>query len=338
MQAEPLLHWSEPALELAGFIGQFLTAGAIGFRFFPLRGRADSAETYYDEASRRSATLGVIGALVSLALMLGQLPALALRRHTSATALITGDALTGIQLSFLVLALIGFVLAVLRIQFGWRLAAVSVVAGALRAGFVGKWISLINPIHVLAAGLWIGTLFVLVVAGLVPLLARDDLRERRGALAADLVNGFSPLALSMGGVVVLFGVITAWRHLHVLSALWTTPYGYALMIKLCVVATVFGLGAWNWRRQRPTLGSDVAAASIRRSATAELIVAAIVLVITAVLVSLPSPKDPARTPPPSAAESSGPLLASVTPSLNFPRTVGRDEPASRSFSRVRGVS
>jgi putative copper export protein len=111
-------------------------------------------------------------------------------------------------------------------------------------------------------------------------------------IAADMVNAFSPLALTMGGVVVLFGAITAWRHLHVLSNLWSTPYGYTLIAKLCVVALVFALGAWNRRRQRPTLGSEAAAASIRRSATAELTVAAIVLVITAVLVSLPSPRPP----------------------------------------------
>ena len=49
---------------------------------------------------------------------------------------------------------------------------------------------------------------------------------------------------------MLFGVITAWRHLKYLSALWTTPYGYALLLKLALVAAVFSLGAWNWRRHQ----------------------------------------------------------------------------------------
>jgi len=104
------------------------------------------------------------------------------------------------------------------------------------------------------------------------------------------VNNFSPLALSMGGVVVTFGLITAWRHLHVLSNLWSTPYGYALIVKLLLAATVFSLGAWNWRRQRPTLGSEDASISIRRSSIAELTVATLVLIATAIVVSLPSPK------------------------------------------------
>jgi putative copper export protein len=76
----------------------------------------------------------------------------------------------------------------------------------------------------------------------------------------------------------------------VLSNLWSTPYGYTLIAKLCVVLVVVGLGAWNWRKQRPLLGTESAAAVLRRSATAELIAATVVLAITSVLVSLPSPK------------------------------------------------
>jgi putative copper export protein len=207
------------------------------------------------------------------------------------SALVTTDTSTTLQVIFLIIALVGFALAMVRAGPGWPIAAAAVVAGSLRAAFIGKWASVVNPVHELAAGLWIGSLFVLVAAGLTSLL-RHEARDRRGAIAADMVNRFSPLALTMGAVVVIFGVITAWRHLHVLSNLWSTPYGYTLIAKLCVVSFVFGLGAWNWRRQRPTLGSESAAASIRRSATAELTVAGIVLLITAVLVSLPAPRPP----------------------------------------------
>ena len=120
-----------------------------------------------------------------------------------------------------------------------------------------------------------------------------------------MVNRFSPMALSMGGVVVAFGVLTAWLHLPTVASLWETPYGRTLIIKLVFVATVFALGAFNWRRQRPTLGKESAAISIRRSATLELSVAAVVLIVTSILVSLPSPK---RAPP-----SRPPASASVAP-------------------------
>jgi putative copper resistance protein D len=103
------------------------------------------------------------------------------------------------------------------------------------------------------------------------------------------------LALTASAVLVLFGVIIAWEHLHVLSNLWSTPYGVALMVKLVFVAAVFALGAWNWQRQRPSLGNETAALAIRRSATSEVAVAALVLAATSVLLSIPAPR--AQKPP-----------------------------------------
>ncbi|HEX4681481.1 MAG TPA: CopD family protein [Gemmatimonadaceae bacterium] len=291
MQAEPLLQWSDPVKEFVGFVALFLGAGGIGFRYFALRGwRIDTDRAFYDDAARRAAGLGFVGVILSLILAVTELPGLAARKHLSAVAFAASDPATMMQLGFLLLAVIGYAMAAGRIRAGWVLAAIGVVAGALRLVFLGQWSRLVNPVHSLAAGLWLGTLFVLVVAGLSALLRHEPTRDRRGAIAADMVNGFSPLALSMGGVVVVFGLITAWRHLHVLSNLWSTPYGDTLIVKLILVAVVFGLGAWNWRRQRPTLGTESAASSVRRSATAELTVAMLVLVVTAIVVSLPAPK------------------------------------------------
>ena len=69
-----------------------------------------------------------------------------------------------------------------------------------------------------------------------------------------------------------------------------TPYGVTLMIKLGVVAAVAALGAWNWKRVKPRLGAEGGAMILKRStARAEVLAATVVLVITAVLVSLPSP-------------------------------------------------
>jgi len=101
---------------------------------------------------------------------------------------------------------------------------------------------------------------------------------------------FSPLALTAAGLLAVFGTITAWRHLKKLDALWTTPYGYTLIAKLCVVGGVLALGAWNWRRRKPRMGSEAGAIALRSSATAELALAGVVLVLTSILVSLPSPR------------------------------------------------
>jgi len=84
-------------------------------------------------------------------------------------------------------------------------------------------------------------------------------------------------------IVAITGITTAWLHLKRVSSLWTTSYGKALDIKLV-------LGAWNWRRIRPSLGGEGSEQTIRRSARMELTFAALVLIATSVLVSLPSPK------------------------------------------------
>ena len=291
MQAEPLIVWSDPVRELVGFIGTFLVAGAIGFRYSAARHQSTGTEaSFYIVGLQRAATLGIVGALIGLGVVLMGIPATAAKLHLSNAQVVTSDLGTAVLVIAALLTLIGLALAWRGGRVGWPIAAVGIVGIAFQPSFIGRWMSLFNPIHRLAAGLWIGTLFVLVFAGLVPLLRHEELRDRRGAIAADMVNRFSPLALSMGGIVVVFGLITAWRHLPLLSDLWTTPYGYALIVKLMLVAIVFGLGAFNWRRQRPTLGSESAAVSLRRSARAELTVAALVLVVTAILVSLPSPK------------------------------------------------
>jgi putative copper export protein len=304
VQAASLIKWPQPITEYIGFIGSLLPAGAIGFRFVVMRGalaRNERAGTdpardrVYADAARRSAAIGLIGIIVALALMFYQLPSLATRRHTTVSQLLTHTASVEIQSGCLVLALIGFAIAMRGTNAGWVLAAIGFLAALLRNGLLGEWRELANPMHVLAAGMWIGTLFVMIVAGISVVLRNDLAREHRGPLVSDMVYSFSPLALTASAVLVLFGVIIAWEHLHVISNLWSTPYGVALIVKLVFVAAVFALGAWNWQRQRPSLGSETAALAIRRSATSEVAVAAVVLAATAVLLSIPAPR--AQTPP-----------------------------------------
>lgn len=316
MQAEPLLRWSDPVKEFIGFASQFLALGAIGFRYAAVRHRLrpprepaaadldfEPEHVIYGDAAQRAASIGLAGALVQLLLFMTALPAAAAKAQVSADYLLTHDPMTIAPFVLAVAAVLGFALAAVRRPVGWPIAAVGVIVGPLTGIVTGKWARLINPVHRIVGGLWIGTLFVLVFAGLVLLLRDVRTRTRRGAMAADLVNGFSPLALTCGMLLVLSGLITAWRHLTPLSSLWTTPYGYTLIAKLCVVGFVFALGAWNWRRQRPALGTEDAAIALRRSATHELIAATLVLAVTAVLVSLPAPKAPApaSSPPASSA-------------------------------------
>ena len=178
------------------------------------------------------------------------------------------------------------------VRAAWTIAALTGIAYALQNVLSGKWAALVNPLHEVAASLWLGTLFVLMVAGLPAILRGAIPTERRGLLVADMVANFSTVAIGAASLLVITGVTTAWRHLKFVAAIWTTSYGYALDIKLVLVAAVVALGAWNWRRMRPRLGTEAAAHELRRSARRELFFAALVLVVTGVLVSLPGPRLP----------------------------------------------
>ena len=305
IQARPLIEWPEPIVEYLGFLAQFVALGAVGFRYAAVRDRLGTsvddggAGAFYADACARAARIGVLGALLSLILFAFRVPEGAARAHTTVPIFLTHNLGSGLQALGFVLAVVGLALAAARIGWGWPIAVLGAVGRPLSGIVGGDWTRLVNPVHRLVAGLWIGTLFVLVAAALVPLLRRGPAGDRRGAIAADLVNGFSPLALVCAGILVLSGLTTAYRHLQPLSSLFTTPYGWALLVKLALVGVVFSFGAWNWRRQRPLLGSEGAALSIRRSASQELVAAALVLAATAILVSLPSPRQ-ARPPSPAA--------------------------------------
>lgn len=297
-----LVDWPEPMLELAGFLASFVATGAIGFRFVVIRpwlrrgGAAGDLHALARKGARQAAIVGCLGAMVALALHVADLHAQSVERHIPLATLI-GSKDTPIALGLEVAALLGFAMAAAGAGPGWFLAAAGVILGAILPAFAGQWLRLVNPIHVLAGGFWIGTLFHVVTAGILPALRSGLTPERRGPWVRDMIARFSPLALASAAVLAAFGVITAWRHLKTLSAFWTTPYGITLIVKLCLVACVLALGAFNFRRQRPLLGTDAGARSLRGSATAELAMATLVLVVTSLLVSMPSPKPPSAAPP-----------------------------------------
>jgi putative copper export protein len=291
------------ATEYAGFLAYFGVFGALGFRWLVLRRTAarqpeigatgSPVALLLQSAEIGAARIGVIGAFFMLLNLLMALSARASDKGISfGSAIAAGGGRTMVAFLFIAVFLLSFVLAIRRVRAGWIIAALAGVIYALQGILSGRWTSLVNPLHEVAASLWIGTLFVVVVAGLPAILRSTLSSERRGALVADLIGDFSPVAIGAALLLVITGITTAWRHLKFVAALWTTPYGYALDVKLLVVATVVALGAWNWRRMRPRLGAEQAAHELRRSARAELFFASLVLVVTGVLVSLPSPRLP----------------------------------------------
>ncbi|HET7275877.1 MAG TPA: CopD family protein [Longimicrobiaceae bacterium] len=194
-------------------------------------------------------------------------------------------------------ALAGFVMAEKDSRMGWTLATLGVIALAFTPGLSGHAVAtpeltalavLTDGLHVLGAGGWLGSLLLVVVVGIPVALGRTD--GDRGATVGALINAFSPTALFFAGVVVSTGVFAAWLHLGTVPALWESAYGRTLLLKLAVLSIVFGTGAYNWLKVKPSLGDEAAAGRLRRSATLELGVGVVVLAITAVLVATSPPE------------------------------------------------
>jgi len=181
-------------------------------------------------------------------------------------------------------------------NLGWLLAALGVLVLAFTPALAGHAVAtperaslavLSDGLHVLGAGGWLGSLLAVIVVGM-PAAMRLG-RETRGAAVAALVNAFSPTALFFAAVVTATGVLSASFHLGSVADLWQSEYGRTLLTKVGVVSLLFGAGAYNWRRVRPSLGGDIGTARLRRSAGFEIAVGVVVLLITAVLVATPPP-------------------------------------------------
>jgi len=278
--------------ELVQFIGYFLAIGAVGFRFGVVRRtRGISEEAKEILHADKAAVFGIIGVLlIGLALVGGPYINAITRNKTFTESLPKNLSAFEFKLAMLALALVGFALVRAASSVGWTLAAIGILFAVLQPIYTGKLAGKVNAVHVLAASTWLGTLLVVTIIGIRGVIKSAAPGQQRAELVCDLVNSFSPLALTASTIVGITGLTTAWLHLKRLSSLWATSYGMTLVVKLILVAIVVALGAWNWRRVRPSLGDQGSELTIRRSATMELAFAALVLIVTSVLVTLPSPK------------------------------------------------
>ena len=288
----PGFSFTEAFFQLLEFVGVFLSIGAIGFRFGIVR----QIQRMSDEAKAilradNAAMLGIAGIILIVLCALGQPYVDSIASHKAfAESLSRNMPQFEFRMTMLALALIGFMLVRASSSAGWMLAAIGILLAVLQPIYTGKFGNKVNAAHIFAASTWLGTLLVLALVGIRGVIRSSSAGAQRAELVADLVNSFSPLALVASAILAITGVTTAWLHLKRVSSLWTTSYGLALDIKLVLVLIVVVLGAWNWRRVRPSLGGEGSELIIRRSARMELTFAAFVLVATAVLVSLPSPR------------------------------------------------
>jgi copper transport protein len=150
--------------------------------------------------------------------------------------------------------------------------------------------------HVVAAGVWMGGLGTMLLAGIFAAVADDEPLgddAPTGMLAplARMVNGFSRLALVAVAVLIATGAVSAWLQVGSLGALFGSGYGRTLVLKLVLVGAAASLGFYNWRVVRPALVGDPRGSLIRIPASVEASLGVAIVLVTAVLIATPLPGE-----------------------------------------------
>ena len=311
------------------YLALLLSIGAVAFRWFVLqRGQPEGQagnNAVFAEADRRAAMLGLIGVGAGALTLASRLYAQSYAMHGAVGA---GDASAMLQMirhtrwgGGWILNLIGLLLSGVGLTMAlrarrrlpapgdegtvvatprgpWSVATLGAVLLAFFPALSGHAAAsprfpvlavVSDALHVLGASSWLGTLAVLLLAGLPAAMQYG--KSQRRAIVADLANAFSPMALASASLAAVTGVFAAWLHLNGIPSLWGSRYGRTLLLKLAVLGVAALTGAYNWRFVKPTLGSHGATRRLRRSASVEVTVAVVVLLVTAILVALPTPID-----------------------------------------------
>jgi putative copper export protein/methionine-rich copper-binding protein CopC len=284
----------------AEFIAMLAVLGTVVFRFVVLRTLERRAEPVADLVERaRQIGLGSVLLLLvtgvyrlvtehrALGHVHGLLDVDVLFTLVSQTNWGRGWLVGGIGAAILLIGLI----AARRSSGGWYAAAAGALAVAVSPALTGHAAAdsdrpavaiMVDALHVLGAGAWLGTLLLVAMAGMPAALRRVP--GERGPAAASIVWAFHPLALWCVPLVLVSGLVSAWLRLGSLGALTSSRYGTYLLVKVSIFACVALTGAYNWRRVLPTLGEEAGARRIRRTASLELALGAVVLAVTAALV------------------------------------------------------
>lgn len=233
-----------------------------------------------------SALLGMVAALASFALY---------------GAALTGDAsgLTDPDMlgmmwqtpvgTALLLRLIGLSLMLIGLLMGgvgWVLAGLGTLTALWSFAMIGHFAvvgsflpKLLLLAHMLAVAFWIGIL--------IPLKRLSDTSDKT-EMAGQLGHRFGRLASLIIPTLIVAGVVLGWLLLGSWANLFTTAYGFALIAKLCFVALLLGLGAWNKMRIVPSLmsGNAQAPGHLSKALMVEWFIFIAVFTATAALTTL----------------------------------------------------
>jgi len=136
-------------------------------------------------------------------------------------------------------------------------------------------------LHLLSVAFWLGALWPLY---------RLTFCEDIGVVTS-IIRQFGRIAPIAVGILVAAGTVLLWGMLGNAEALWLSNYGQAMMAKLLGVFCLISLATANKLRLVPGLavGDRASVVRLRRSVGIEMIVAAMILLITAGITSAIGP-------------------------------------------------
>ena len=153
---------------------------------------------------------------------------------------------------------------------------------------------LVDSLHLLASGVWLGSLPLLVL-----LLVWMEHDNDPGAeyIAAEATRRFSAIALASMSLLILSGLANAWELVGTIPALIGTTYGRLLMLKGSLLLPLLGLAALNLLRDKPRLLQCIAAPEgpdrrhllrrLRRNVLGELMLGGFILLVVGALSIMP---------------------------------------------------
>lgn len=191
------------------------------------------------------------------------------------------------RFGWLTLARMGvLLLAMLCAQAGrWRVAALLAGLGVLAQSWLGHGAAMGGPegnallafslLHIGAAACWLGTLPALALG-----IARSDTPQA-------LAQAYSRLGLICVALILASAFLQYWLLIGHLSAVLTTGYGAAALLKTVLFAALLALAARNRFRLTPTLPASRKA--LRHAIAWEIALGLILLAAAGVLMQLPPP-------------------------------------------------
>jgi copper transport protein len=135
--------------------------------------------------------------------------------------------------------------------------------------------------HLLCAAFWIGALYPLLY------VARSGEMEQLAGLA----ERFGRTAMVLVSLLILVGVALLSALLPSFDAIWQSDYGRLVMIKISLVALLLAAAGFNRLRVTPRLLRNDASAVrlLRHSIRIEMVLAACILLVTALFTSATGP-------------------------------------------------